>query len=218
MERGEFLNKLDKNVPYREAIGSLLYLAIVSKPDLTFTINYLSQALEEPTTKHWNMVKRVLRYLRETTELGILYDSSSDGELEAFSDAYYAVDVSTRHSTSGMIFKYCGGAIAWCSLKQRCVALSTTVAEFVAASEASKELIWLTRLYSELNNSQNSPVLRVDNQSAIRLIKNPEFHNKSKHIDVRYKFVREKVQSCELELYKLPETRSGHTYKSAAKS
>ncbi|GJQ71887.1 hypothetical protein Trydic_g2998 [Trypoxylus dichotomus] len=93
-------------------------VSIVSRPDLTFTINYLSQALEEPIIKHWNMVKRVLRYLRGTTELGILYDSSSDGELEAFSDAEYAGDVSTRNSTSEMIFKYCGGAIAWPTLKQ----------------------------------------------------------------------------------------------------
>ncbi|GJQ79272.1 hypothetical protein Trydic_g5515 [Trypoxylus dichotomus] len=141
MERGEFLdqtfsNKLDKNVPYREAIGSLLYLETVSRPDLTFTINYFSQVLEEPTIKHWNMVKRVLRYLRGTTELGILYDSSSDGELEAFSDADYVEDVSTRHSTSGMIFKYCGEAIAWSSLKQRCVAWSTTETEFVCLEQA----------------------------------------------------------------------------------
>ncbi|GJQ65686.1 hypothetical protein Trydic_g7772 [Trypoxylus dichotomus] len=139
----------------KEAIGSLLYLAIVSRPDLTFAISYFSQALEEPTIKHWNMVKRILRYPRRTTELGILYHSSSDGELEAFSDADYAGDVSTRHSTPEMIFKYFGGAIAWSNLKQRYVALSTTEAEFIAASEASKELIWLTRLYSELNNSQS---------------------------------------------------------------
>lgn len=202
IERGQFLDDspsegLSERIPYREAIGSLLYLSVVSRPDLTYTVNVLSQVLENPLVKHWNMVKRVFKYLKGTLQLGILYDSNSNRELEAFSDADYAGDIATRRSTSGSVFKYCGGAIAWTSAKQRSVALSTTEAEFVAASEATKELIWLKRLFSEISDNQNV-VLFIDNQSAIKLIKNPEFHNRSKHIDVRYKFVREKYQLGEL--------------------
>lgn len=104
-----------------------------------------------------------------------------------------------------MVFKYSGGAIAWSSRRQRSVALSTTEAEFIATSEASKEIIWLQRLLNGILESDlQIPVLQVDNASAVKLIRNPEFHQRSKHIDVRYSFVREKVAEKILDVVHIP--------------
>lgn len=200
--------KLDEEIPYRKAVGSLMYLATVTRPDIAYAISVLSQVLDKPLRKHWSLVKKVLKYLRGTSKWGILYVSSASCKvLETFSDSDYAGDPSTRKSTSGMIFKYSGGAITWASRRQKCISLSTTEAEFVAASHAAKEAVWLHRLFLDLCSSCSVPVLQVDNESAIRLIKNPEFHNRTKHIDIRCKFVREKflsgqldVQHCESEV------------------
>lgn len=184
--------KLDEQTPYRKAVGSLIYLATVSRPDISYVISVLSQFLDKPTKVHWCLVKKVLKYLKGTSGLGILYNANAESKLECFSDSDFAGDPSSRKSTSGMLFKFCGGAITWASKRQKCIALSTTEAEFVAASQASKEAVWLHRILSDLCSSVDKPVLQIDNESAIRLIKNPEFHSRTKHIDIRYKFVREK--------------------------
>ncbi|GFX52557.1 retrovirus-related Pol polyprotein from transposon TNT 1-94 [Trichonephila clavipes] len=97
-----------------------------------------------------------------------------------------------------MVFKYNGGAIAWRSQRQSCIALSTTEAKFIAASQASKQAIWLNNLLKELCCVTSVPSLQIDNQSAIRLVKNPEFHNRTKHIDIRYKFIREQYENKQL--------------------
>lgn len=132
---------LSEEVPYRKAVGSLMYLGMVTRPDIAFSISVLSQVLDKPTKRHWCLVKKVLKYLKGTSRWGILYKSNSNCKLlEAFSDSDYAGDPSTRRSTSGMVFKYSGGAITWASRRQKCVSLSTTEAEFVAASQASKKL------------------------------------------------------------------------------
>lgn len=126
-----------------------------------------------------------MKYIKGTADHGIFFDAKCNINLEAFSDADYAGDRETRRSTSGFVFMLGSGAITWCSQRQKCVALSTTESEYIAASEAVKELIWLERLLSDLITKQNlSPKLFMDNQSAIRLIKNPEFHKRTKHIDV----------------------------------
>lgn len=185
--------------PYREAVGSLMYLAIVSRPDLAFAMSLLSQVLDKPKAKHYSMLKRIFKYIGGTLKCGILFKTDLDKEtLEAFSDADYAGDKETRRSTSGTLFKYSGGAITWSSKRQRCVSLSTTESEFIAASQAAAEVVWLLRLFKELNGSMNIPIIKIDNQSAIRLIKNPEFHSRTKHIDVRLKFVREMFERQEI--------------------
>lgn len=110
----------------------------------------------------------------------------------AFSDADFAGDVNSRKSTSGYCFTINGGIISWCSEKQKSVSLSTTESEYIEASQAVKELIWIDRLLKNLDGNISIPLLLMDNQSAIKLIKNPEFHKRTKHIDVRFHFVREK--------------------------
>jgi hypothetical protein len=186
------------NAPYREAVGNLMFLQTVSRPDISFALNVAARNLEKPSECHWQLVKRILRYLRGTSEMGLLY--SREGNLEAFSDADYAGDKETRKSTSGVVCTYAGAAITWQSKKQQCVALSTTEAEYVSAALGAKELIWLKKMFGECKIDDINYVLNVDNTSAMKLIKNPEFHQRSKHIDVKYHFLRDLYNKGEIDV------------------
>ena len=181
-----------ENVPYRAAVGSLMYLATGTRPDLAHAMSIVSQKLDNATVEDWNKVKRILKYLNGTVELGIQYNRTGKKTIEAFSDADYAQDVETRRSTSGTVCKFADGAITWLSQKQKCVALSTTEAEIIAANEAAKDVIWLRKLYHDLIEYSDIPVLKCDNTGAVKLTKNPEFHKRTKHIDTRYFWIREK--------------------------
>lgn len=190
-----------EKTPYRQAVGSLMYLAVATRPDIVFAVSYCSQFLDKAEKHHWAMVKRILKYLKGTVEYGILFKHNfQPGILEAYCDADYASDTTTRKSVSGFVFKYSGGAIAWASRRQQCVSLSTTEAEYVAASEAAKEAIWLERLFKDITPLKEVPTLHIDNASAVRLSKNPELHQRTKHIDIRYHFVRQKWLSGELNI------------------
>ena len=158
----------------------------------------VSQFCESPGSSHWDAVKRILAYLQGTSTFGIRFGGVKS-DLIGFSDSDYAGDVDTRQSTSGFVFMLHGGPVAWSSQRQSCVALSITEAEFIAACEATKEGVWLQRLVSEVVPDWKPPFkLMCDNQSAIRLIKNPEFHQRSKHIAVRYHFIRDLYEQGEL--------------------
>lgn len=191
---------LPKYVPYREAVGCLMYLAVATRPDIAFAVNYVSQFLEKSEVQHWAAVKRIFRYLNGTIDFGIKYISNAGKILESFSDADFASDQKTRRSVSGIVCKYSGAAITWSSQRQRSISLSTTEAEYIAASEAAKDVVWLNRFFNELDLLDAVPVLRVDHSSAIKLAKNPIFHNRTKHIDVRAHFIREKIVREELEV------------------
>ncbi|GBN68867.1 Retrovirus-related Pol polyprotein from transposon TNT 1-94 [Araneus ventricosus] len=188
---------LPATVPYREDIGSLMFLAIVSRPDISYAAGVLSQVLDKPQQVHWSMIKRIMHYLKGTEKCGILFQCNEDNTLQCFTDSDSPL---SRRSTSGMIFMSYGGAVSWRSQRQSCIALSTTKAEFIAASQAAKEAIWLGNLLSELRCVSTIPVLQMDNQSSIRLVKNPEFHSRAKHIDIRYKFIREQYQTKQLDV------------------
>lgn len=190
------------NFPYREAVGSLLFLSSVSRPDISFAVNVLSRYVNNPSQQHVNAIKRVIRYLINTKDLYICYGESSD--LTGYSDSDFAGDVDTRKSTTGYIFNMNGGPITWCSQKQKTIALSTTEAEFVAACEAAKEILWLQQLLLELGENVKYVSLYVDNQSAIKLISNPVYHKKTKHIDVKFNFIREKVELGIIKLNYIP--------------
>jgi len=181
--------KIEKEIPYREAVGNLLYVQVISRPDISFAVNIASRALENPSVAHWSLVKRIMRYLKGTADLGLLY--CKNGDFEAYSDADFAGDRETRKSTSGILCKNANAAIVWQSKRQQCVSLSTTESEYVSAASAIKEIIWLKGLLAECGNCNGNFCLHVDNMSAIRLIKNPEFHQRSKHIDVKFHFIRD---------------------------
>lgn len=171
---------------------------VVPGSDISYAVGVVSRYMENPTESHVAAVKRIFKYIKGTIDYGINY--SSDVELELAAD--YAGDRETRRSTSGSVFVLGSGAIAWSSQRHKCVALSTTESEFIAASEAVKELVWVQRLLKEicLEGEPGRCTLFMDNQSAIRLVKNPEFHKRTKHIDVRYHFIREKFEDGLFEL------------------
>ena len=189
------------NSPYREVVGSLLFLAMISRPDIAYSVGVASRFLDNHDDSHWHAVKRILRYLKETQNFGLLFHRERESDaLVGYSDADYAADIDTRRSTTGYVFMMNGGCIAWSSKRQATVSLSTTEAEFIAASEATKEAIWLRKLLLEIEHGCSGPTtLNVDNQSAIKLTRNPEFHRRSKHIDVRYHFICEKLRNNEID-------------------
>uniref|UniRef100_A0ABD2WT57 Integrase catalytic domain-containing protein n=1 Tax=Trichogramma kaykai TaxID=54128 RepID=A0ABD2WT57_9HYME len=182
---------LDEKIPYRSAVGSLMYLCCATSPDIAFAVSRAARALSSPTHQDWIAVKRIFRYIKGTIDFGLCYTSSTKG-LCAYTDADYAGDLKTRRSTNGFVAMIGHAAVSWTSQLQKSVALSTTEAEFVAASEGAKELVWLNRLMSEINSQEkHTPTLFVDNASAIKLVKNHEFHKRTKHIEVRYYYIRE---------------------------
>lgn len=168
-----------------------------------YAVNIVSRYQNNPREAHWNAVKRIFKYLKLTQECGILYkqDTNNKNVIRAYSDADYANDVETRRSTTGYVFLLSSAAVTWNSRRQHSVALSTTESEFVAASEATKEAIWVKQLLSEIYHSESFDlILYIDNQSAIRLIKNPIFHKRTKHIDIRYNFVRERYENNDIDI------------------
>lgn len=178
--------------PYREVIGSLMYMSVATRPDISFSVNYASRYFDNPTAAHVQAVKRILKYLKRTADYGILFQPKYKLTLCGYSDADFAGDIDTRRSTSGYVFMLGESVISWCSERQKTVALSTTESEYVAAANAAKELVWLRQLLSELlPNMLEAPKFYLDNQSAIQLIKNPEYHKRTKHIDIKYHFIRE---------------------------
>lgn len=181
------------SVPYREVVGSLIFAATAARPDIAYITNILSRRLHKWGAVHWNAAKRVLRYLKKTKSNGLQYKfDDNDLHLTGYSDFDYAGDMDTRRSTTGYIFKNGDAAITWRTQLQKCVTCSTAEAEYLAASEATKEAIWLRGLLQEIGEKVTTIKLFVDNQSALKLIKNPVFHHRTKHIDIRYHFVREK--------------------------
>lgn len=192
----DFTESSASNYPYRELVGSLMYLAVGTRPDIAHAVGVASRFLDKPMIVHERAAKRILKYLKGSLNFGILFSNSKINELGAYSDADFAGDVETRKSTSGYAFIYCGGIISWSSERQKSVSLSTTESEYIAASQCVKELVWLRQILCEILELKSIEiVLYMDNQSAIRLIKNPEFHKRTKHIDVRYHFIREKYEN-----------------------
>lgn len=188
-------------VPYREAVGSLLFAARVTRPDIEYAVNTASQFLNNYRTIHWNAVKRILRYLAGTIDYGIVYGKSGSMlDLIGYTDADYAGCLDTRRSRSGFIYLLNNAPISWCSQRQEIVSLSTTEAEYIALAHGTKDAIWLQRMLSELKIQVERVRIHVDNQSAIKLASNPEFHKRSKHIDVRYHFIREIVEKGLIEI------------------
>jgi hypothetical protein len=157
--------------------------------------------MEEPTTEHMSAVKHILRYISGTLNVGCCYRSSEhDGEqLVGYSDADLAGDIDDRKSTSGTLFFFGKCPISWQSQKQKVVAISSCESEYVAASTGACQAVWLGRLVGDLLATEPAtPAILVDNMSAIQLCKNPVFHDRSKHIDVRYHYIRDCIDRGQL--------------------
>ncbi|GJT98735.1 putative RNA-directed DNA polymerase [Tanacetum coccineum] len=192
---GELVNPTE----YRSIVGGLRYLTH-TRPDISFAVGVVSRFMEKPTEQHLQAVKRILRYVKGTLDYGLTYTKGeSKVTITGYSDSDLANDVNDRKSTGGMAFYVNGNLVTWASQKQRVVALSSCEAEFIAATMAACQGIWLRRLLTEVTRQWIPPVtLFVDNQSALELMKNPVFHGRSKHIDIRFHFIRECVENGEI--------------------
>lgn len=195
----------DSNFPYRQAVGALAYLMVATRPDICFAVSVVSRHLENPTKLDVKNVKRIFRYLKGTITMGLIFKRSGEDMLHGYSDADYGGDNTTGHSTTGMVFIY-HGPIMWKSQKQNNVAISSTEAELMALTETAKEVIWLKGLLNDIGRLRGTPVVYVDNESAIKLAENPpyEYHRRTKHIKLKHFFVRECVTNKELLIKQVP--------------
>ena len=180
---------------YGNLVGSLLYLSVCTRPDIAYAAGVLSKYMSSPTSAHWSTAKGVLKYLASTAGLSLELGGREQLTLIGFCDADFAGDLDTRKSTTGYAFMLGNGAVSWSSKRQPTVAVSTTEAEYMSAAYATKEALWLQLLMSELGCAAQTILIKADNQSAIKLLKNPVISQRSKHIDVIYHFVRERVES-----------------------
>ena len=185
---------------FKSLIGSLRYLTI-TRPDIVYGVGLLSRYMERPKESHWVAAKRILRYIKGTKDLGLFYGYGNEAKLYGHSDSDWGGDQDERKSTTGYVFYLGPTAFTWASKKQSIVALSSCEAEYVAASAAVCEAIWLRNLLEEFDHTQDeSTTIHVDNKSAIELAKNPIQHGRSKHIDIRYHFIRDHVKQKTVKL------------------
>lgn len=188
LDKGEIC---DTELPYQQLIGSLMYLAVLTRPDIAFSVGYLSQFNNCHGREHWAHAKRVLRYLKKTKHYCLRYSSESDSKLTGFVDADWGSNVLDRRSYSGFCFTLSGSVVSWCSKKQNSVSLSSCESEYISISECIKEAMYLRSLYHEITNKMSLITIYNDNQSALKLLANPVFHNRSKHVDIRYHLSRD---------------------------
>jgi len=202
------------NVPYASLIGALMYAAIGTRPDITFAVGALSRFLSNPGRRHWNEAKCVLSYLKGTSDYAICYSSEKSptgevigyscsvgmrptkGSIKGFCNSDWARCIDTRWSTSGFVWMMGGGAICWRSKLQTIVTLLSTEAEYVGATPAVQEVVWLRDLLCKLGITDTSPsILNMDNQGAVSLTRGARDSNWTKHIDIRYHFIRSHIES-----------------------
>lgn len=181
--------------PYRELVGSLMYLATSTRPDIANTVSRLSQFLNCFDKTHWTAAKRVLRYLKKTINYGLIF-KNTDEPLFGYTDADWGNCPDDRKSYTGYCFIFGGSSITWESHKQCTVALSSTEAEYMALSDATKEGIYLRKLFNEICDDKINKVrLLTDNKGSIKLAENPVYHKRTKHIDIRHHFIRDTLKN-----------------------
>ena len=208
---------------YRSIVGKLLYASTVCRYDISHIVSILTRFFHKPEERHMRAAKRVLRYLKGTSKFGITYNNT-DG-IQAFTDLDWGNSLEDRRSISGYLIKLGGGAISWSLKKQVTVALSSTEAEYLGMTEIVKEIMWLIQVLDKTDVEVELPlIVYADNQSAIALGKHPVLHGRTKHIDIRHHFIREKesaglvkfvyISTRKMEADLLTKTLSSATFKS----
>ncbi|CCF49936.1 uncharacterized protein UHOR_14014 [Ustilago hordei] len=195
---------------YPVIVGKLLWVANSTRPDLSLTMGVLARHMHEPSQEHYQAAQRVLRYLESTRQVGLVYRASESQEpLVAHSDANWASDATIqRRSTSGSVALVYGNPVAWKSATQKCVSLSAVEAEFIAAMEATCEVLFLKQLLRSIGIATDTPMVYSDNTGCIQVSKDPAQHWKLKHIDTKYHFVRNNVQEGRVQIKYVDTTRN----------
>ncbi|XP_055633344.1 uncharacterized protein LOC129773723 [Toxorhynchites rutilus septentrionalis] len=179
-----------KEIPYQEAVGCLTYLAQATRPDISFAVNHISQFNANPGRSHWNAVKRIMRYLRGTRSQRLTYSKQNSTGLVGFTDADWGGEPDSRKSTTGYVFTFMGGAVSWNVKRQPTVALSSCEAEYIALSLTVQLQIF----------GMHQIPIRCDNKSAICIAQNQGYNPRTKHLDIRYHFVRDVLDQGVVEL------------------
>ena len=199
-----------ENIPYKAAVGSLLYASIATRPDIAHAVNEVSKYMQNPGPTHWQAIKRIFRYLRGTIKKPLIFKGNwykpnssratvPEYSIEAYSDADWAGDVDSRRSTTGYVVQINNSTVSWLSKKQATVALSSAEAEYMAIATVAQEIKWLSQLMEELSSianfiSKKNITVYSDNQAAIAISKNDVHHDRTKHIDIRHHFIRDCVK------------------------
>lgn len=190
---------------YQQLIGSLLWIALGTCPDIAYAVNRLSQYSAKPTMQHYKATQYILRYLNGSRSLRLCYKGSGLSGLIGYSDSDWAENKDDRHSTSGFVFFMADAAISWVSRQQKTVGLSSTEAEYMALSDSCRQLAWLWTLQSEIGfKPQNATPLCIDNNGSIFLAVNPAHDRRTKHIDIQYHFCREFIENGHVDLFFVP--------------
>jgi hypothetical protein len=189
---------------YRSMVGKLVFLTN-TRPDIAFSVNLVSRYMDKPEEAHLQAVKSILRYIKGTTTLGLLYKKGGDFTLTGYTDADWGGDLDERKSTGAFIFTVGNTPISWSSRKQTCVSLSSTESEYRSLVETCKEAIWIQNLYTELGYNKGGAVtIHCDNMSTIKISKNPIYHSRTKHFEIHLHFVRDMVKRKRIQVLYLP--------------
>lgn len=195
-----------KQVPYASAVGSLMYAMMCTRLDISYVVSITSRYQSNPRSEHWGAVKTVLKYLKRTKDMFLVYRRTSELQLEAYTNLDFQFDPDDRKSTSGFVLTLNGGAISWKSCKQDVTANSTTEAEYVTASITAKEVVWMRKFISKLGvvPTIKLPVpLYCDNTGAIAQAKEPRSHQRNKHIERRFHVIKEFITDEEVKILKV---------------
>jgi len=192
--------------PYRELVGSLMYLMVCTRPDISNSVGEVSRFCENFGIDHWNAALKILKYLKTTKDMSLVFDGSHPDQVVAYADASWASDQDTGRSVTGYVVTVNGSSVSWKSQRQQTVAMSSTEAEYMALFAVVQEVIWMKRFLDQVSPKHTSQEIIVyqDNKSAILLASNPTQHSRTKHINTKFHFVREQVTSGQVKLQYLP--------------
>ncbi|GJX09722.1 hypothetical protein Tco_0199581 [Tanacetum coccineum] len=204
-----------QNVPYASAVGSIMYAVRCTRPDVAFAQNITSRFQQNPGEPHWTAVKNILKYLRNTKDMFLVYGGNPEAELrvDCYCDAGFETDRDDIKSQTGYVFVLNGGAVDWKSSKQSTTAMSATEAEYIAASEAAMEAVWIRKFISGLGivPTINEPIkMFCDNSAALLIANEPGVQKGARHYHRRYHYVCECIELGKINLLKV------HTYDNLA--
>ena len=189
---------------FQQVIGSLLYIMLGTHPDIVFAVTKLAQFAANPSKEHLDKARYIVRYLAGTANYALVFNGASNKGLIAYTDSDYAADLVKRRSTTGFLFKLADGIISWQSRAQKTIALSATEAEYMALSDCSRQAVWIQNIFSELGLPKKPTTICADNEGGIFIASNPVQERHTKHIDVRYHYVRDLLEQKRIDTIWVP--------------
>ena len=193
-------------IPYASAIGSIMYAMLCTRPDVSLAISMAERFQSDPGVEHWTTVKNILKYLKRTKEMFLVYGGDQELVVKVYIDASFDTDPDDSKSQTGYVFILNGGAVSWCSSKQSVVADSTCKEEYIAASEVAKEGVWMKEFITDLGvvpSALDPMTLFCDNTGAIALAKEPRFHKRTRHIKRRFNSIRDYIKEEDINICKV---------------